>query len=638
MKKIYKTLIFAGLLSSFVSCDYLDIVPKETATEEDAFASEDAAERYLYSCYGYMPAHQNTHINCDFAGDEIVSCFPGEPIKLYFEGGYTSSNLGGVEAVYQNMYKGIRQCYLLKTNIDKVPGMAEGKKSDYINQVDFLIAYYHMNLMKNYGPIVLVKDLPDMGVSYEKMAARSPYDECVEWVAGEFERLSGVLPAHREGTEYGFATSVAAKALRSRLLLYAASPLFNGNSEYYSDFVNHDGTQLISQEFSADKYVRAADAALEAINFAESNGYNLYKLTGDDALISEAPYPTDKIQRQLRLVYTDKRGSTEVLWANTRNEEMYSLQNKSLPFRAFGGGYGPSLTMIERFYTENGLPINEDPDFYESSEWYGTDIMNDDTKGNGITLNLHFNREPRFYSWISFHNGFYECGAQGNYVADGKEGCPQASKDMSNKKKLRWLTQYKKNDNCGRWSRTNNYSPTGYLNKKGVHPAIQIRTGDGAPTQKYPIPIIRLGELYLNYAEACVGSRNQALIEKGMAKLNEIRERAGISPVLTSWAKAKHPLTSYSDPDRLMEIVKQERMIELYMEGHNFWDLRRWKMGEYLNKKQRGLNVDGTTDATFLQPVELGNVRRFATPMNYLMPIPVDEVSTNPQMVQNPKY
>lgn len=94
MKKIYNILlsfVFAGCLLG--SCDYLDIVPNETANEEDAFASEQAALNssvflfILYACY------QNSHTFIGYAGDEIVSCFNGEPIKLYFQGGYTSGNI-----------------------------------------------------------------------------------------------------------------------------------------------------------------------------------------------------------------------------------------------------------------------------------------------------------------------------------------------------------------------------------------------------------------------------------------------------------------------------------------------------------------------------------------------------------------
>lgn len=94
-------------------------------------------------------------------------------------------------------------------------------------------------------------------------------------------------------------------------------------------------------------------------------------------------------------------------------------------------------------------------------------------------------------------------------------------------------------------------------------------------------------------------------------------------------------------PDgRLMQIVRQERMIELYMETHNFWDLRRWKLGEkYFGVYPRGLNVEATKDEDFFKDTQMtSHIREFRTPANYLMPIPVDQVSNNPQMVQNPGY
>lgn len=643
MKKIYRLLLSSIFVCSFLTaCDYLDIVPNETATEKDAFASEQAALNYLYSCYSFMPGYQNSHTFIGYAGDEIVSCFNGEPIKLYFQGGYTSGNIGSVDATYSNMYKGIRQCYLLKKNIASVPGLSGEKMKDYADQADFLIAYYHSVLMQHYGPIILVKELPDMNTSYDKMAARSPYDECVDWVSEQFRLVSEQLPAERTGSSYGLAISVAAKALRARLLLYAASPLFNGNSEYYSDFVNTDGTLLMSQTYSKEKYMKAADVALEAINFAESNGYRLYRIEDDAIGKSTYPYPSDEIQRQLRLTYLDKNGTKEVLWANTRLEEMYSIQNKSIPFLSFGGGYGPSLTMVERFYTENGLPIDQDPK-YDYENRFQTTTLNDDTRGEGTTLKLNDKREPRFYSWISFHNGFYECQTE-RIAADGTAGTTYQKKmDRSGGKEKRWLTQYKKNDNSGKVNRGNNFSPTGYLNKKGVHPGAAARKSDATPSLRYPMPIIRLGELYLNYAEACIGSGEAGYVSEGMKKLDVIRERAGVDPVLTAWAKAKEPLVDYSSagPDgRLMKIVRQERMIELYMETHNFWDLRRWKLGgTYFNVSPRGLNVEATTDTEFFKDAKLTNhIREFRVPANYLMPIPVEQVSNNPQMVQNPGY
>ena len=78
-------------------------------------------------------------------------------------------------------------------------GLSDDKINDFANQADFLIAYYHSVLMQHYGPIILVKELPDMNTPYDKMAARSPYDECVDWVSEQFRIVSEKLPTERYG-------------------------------------------------------------------------------------------------------------------------------------------------------------------------------------------------------------------------------------------------------------------------------------------------------------------------------------------------------------------------------------------------------------------------------------------------------
>ena len=110
-----------------------------------------------------------------------------------------------------------------------------------------MIAYYHFLLVRNYGPVILVKEEPSLTTPADQYAARSPYDECVDYVCQKFDEAAAELPATRINENYGLATSVAAKALKARMLLYAASPLFNGNSEFYSNFVNKDGAALMPQ-------------------------------------------------------------------------------------------------------------------------------------------------------------------------------------------------------------------------------------------------------------------------------------------------------------------------------------------------------------------------------------------------------
>lgn len=650
MKKHTIYLFFLLLITGLnTSCNYLDIVPDETATEKDAFANPRAALRYLYSCYGYLPQSNMVQSCMDFTGDETISPFTESYVK-FMEGSYDASNT--VISYWNTLFQGIRQCYLLKMNIASVPQITQEDIDLYTAEADFLIAYYHLLLIKCYGPSVLVKELPALDTPAKNMLGRRPYDECIDWVANLLDDVARRLPATRSSSDYGRATSVIAKSLKARMLLYAASPLFNGNPDY-ADFKNPDGEQLMSVTYSEEKYKRAADATWEAIEAAHAAGHELYKST---AVSSGYPEPTDLTVRSLRLTFMDSENYKEVIFPETRKAGAYGIQRKSIPFFPKGSwnGIAPTLTMIDRFYTKNGLPIDEDPEFAIDSKLDVVTITDDATLEDGSyyaepgkqTLYMHLNREPRFYAWIAFENGYYECRTVEEKYAYHKFW--NAKRADGNK----WLTGFMATENCGvrgddgkiiAAGRSQNYSKTGYLNKKGVHPGMTASVGAGEPTVDYPWPVIRLAELYLNYAEACVGYGKEGYPEKGMEYLDKVRERAGLDPVLESWANAKHPLTSYSGecgPDgRVMKIVRQERMIELYQENHNFWDIRRWKMGDkYFNVKVKGLNIQAETMSDFAKVIEVQDKRTFDAPRQYLMPIPSGEVSKNPNMIQNPGY
>ena len=647
MKLINKYLILLCVFVCF-SCNYLDIVPDENPTEEDAFKNPQLTEHYLYSCYAYLPQCNISSGSLDqMTGDEVITAFEHETFGKFAQGNYTPSN--PYINYWHDLFKGIRQCYLLKENLGSVPGLSDELKAAYDAEADFLIAFYHFYLLRTYGPSILVKELPEVSSadSPETMLGRNTYDECVTWVAEQLKNVAGRLPMRRTGLDYGRATGVAAMAIRARLLLYAASPQFNGGEKFkslYSDFKNPDGTQLISTTYDPNKWVTAAQACKEAIDWARAPEANYDLYAADVNTLPNYPEPTDLTQRSLRFTFVDKDNTPEVIWAFCTKESSNSdLQGKTIPRLSTTayGGLAPTLRQIERFYTKNGLPLDVDPayDYVNRYDVATFPVEENDINGEGESLKLNMNREPRFYAWIAFHNGYYEVSGED----DRKEFSYAPIWKRGKDKKYKQLVQFMKTQNMGITNDNKYGTKTGYLNKKGVHPGSAARKSDNVPSLRYPLPIIRLGELYLDYAEACVGYGDASYVAEGMKKLNVIRERAGIDPVLTAWAKAKEPLTDYSSvgPDgRLMQIVRQERMIELYMETHNFWDLRRWKLGEkYFGVYPRGLNVEATKDEDFFKDTQMtSHIREFRTPANYLMPIPVDQVSNNPQMVQNPGY
>lgn len=633
MNAINKLLIFvcAILLSS---CNYLDIVPDEKGSEEDAFKDPSAAERYLYSCYSYIQNPRDGTNSMDlWTGDEVVTPWETGDFGKFIQGLYTPSK-PCISGVWNDMFSGIRQCYLLKANLGIVPNLPQDVHDTYMAEADFLIAYYHYNLIRAYGPSILIKELPDTDDNdIDNYLGRSPYDECVQWVAEQFFNVSGRLPAKWSGNaDYGRATSVIALSLRARMCLYAASPQFNGGEKFkeiYGKFKNIDGTQMISTTFDQKKWETAKKTCLEAIKAAESSeaGHVLYEAQVGG--LPQTPEPENLHQRSLRFTFIDKDNSKEVIWGWCQKEGSSSLvQKETLPRwnDLTWGGTAPTLNQIERFYTENGLPIDEDPSYQDQylNRFSVTKFAAGDPNGENETLVLNTKREPRFYAWVAFHNGYYEVLGTDNatktspYYPTFKRGL--------NKSKL--LTQFRFNDNCGRNDRGTG-SLSGYLNKKGANPGTTVEKT--VKLGEYPWPLIRLAELYLNYAEACVECNE---LDEAKIYLNKVRYRAGIPDVEVSWAKVPGATL---DQTKLRQIVRRERQIELYFENHSVWDLRRWGEAEVLGEKPRGLAINEKDLAKFGKAADVPVNRRFK-PANYLLPIYINDINENPNMVQNPGY
>ena len=598
--KLYQALLLIFLVAGISSCDYLDIVPDERPTEEDAFKDKNAAERYLYSCYAFMPKERE---GCYlYQGGDCLTDYD----RKFLEGTHTAANIGDF-AYWSRMYAGIRRCYTLINNVDAVPRMEEELKIIYKAEANFLIAYYHFMLLRAYGPIIIMDH--EVSVSSTEKLKRSPFDVCVKWIADKYdEACNNGLLAVQSSSYYGRATQLAAKALKARLYLYAASPLFNGNSFYANSSLYDPETNepLMPLDYNPSKWNTALTACQEALTLANEQKYTQFQIANESEIPEEC-WPKDLIQYALKMQIMDKK-NMEVIWADTRTEGVYGPQNQSAPRDPVNGGnswngVGPTLDFVKVFYSENGLPIDEDPKYYTPGDYFKIGQYEGRT-----TCNLNLKREPRFYSWVSFHNGYFEMQREGY-----NEG--------------RIVTMFRKSDNHGKQNRSTDFSLSGYLVKKWCTPTYDTRNG----FQNYPWPVIRLGELYLNLAEAAAEAG-----ELNIAKtaLNKIREHAGIPTVEKSW-EGIATLTK----DKLIEIIRQERIIELSFEGHYRWDMARWKELEHvLDHNPSALNTGGVSDEDFFRPVVLDRAWKFTSPTHYLLPIADSELNKNTLIVQNPGY
>lgn len=645
---IMKTLInrYLFLINLFVSislfsgCDFLDIVPDERANEEDVYKDVNAARGFLYSCYSYMPVTNSMENSMDFlTGDEVVTCFDTNPFSDIPRGNYSAANLK--ISYWSDLYNGIRQSYILMKNIDRVPNI-EPYKDEMVAELNFLIGYYHMLLFRCYGPVIIVDHEVDINISPEKYASRSTLAQTVQFICDRFDDAiqSQGLPETREGVDMGRATKVIARALKAYTLMYYASPLFNGNTELANKLKNIDGSDLLDANYDPERWNRARDAYEQAVSAAEAAGHVLFDEI--NPMLMTNPFPENSTLRHLRAnLCTKIKYNKEELWARFGDEGIYGMQKNSMPFilKQNYNNISPTMNMIRRFYTKNGLPYKVDPETKNSDEFGIVTLDNENSKvvfadgteavialeGRQTSL-LNLNREPRYYAWISFQNGFYEVkNASYNGGYDNNSGNingPMKDKVI--------VTDFLKNGNCGRDTRNRNYSPSGFLNKKGVHPDNECSKNNIA-YKPYPWPLLRLADLYLGYAECCAESGDDVTAK---IYLNKVRKRAGIPDVDTSW-KLVGKIPKGKD---LVDIIRQERQIEFYLENQNFWDMRRWKLADkYFNHKHTGMNIDAQSMEEFSKETEIPFLRSFED-ANWLYPIPQKDINCNHNLAQNPGY
>jgi hypothetical protein len=618
MKKIFFYLALIGILCS---CSYLDVVPDDAPKLENAFKNENTAEGFVFSCYSYIPQYNNARTNFSWlmSNETVASYHWGTQYFSFLQiqqGLFNAST--PVLDIWGNCYSGIRQCHLFLQNIDKVKPLTisqaeyDTKKQQWLGEINFLLAYYHYILLQNYGPIVIVdKYIPGDAPAEDFFNVRRPYDECVDYISAKFDLAITNLPPNVPSSEFGKPTKSIAQALKSRMYIFAASPLFNGNSEFYSNFKNKDGQILISQSFNKEKWKKAMDETQKAIEMFEGQGGKLYTYTK-----TTVTDPFEQAMLNTRWQMVDPWNS-ELIWGYSGIKETAgaaaSFQTLAMP-RGWktgtpNGGIGATLSAVELFYTKNGLPADKDPTF----DWANRFTI----AAGDQTIKLNRNREPRFYAYIGFDKGDYELGTLGskkqlllkagelNGLPVNASGIPQLNND---------------------------HLYSGYAIKKGIHPNSNV-TSTVFSVAAYPYPIIRLAELYLNYAEACA-EYTGSLDANGTKYVDVVRKRAGI-PTLSA---ANGTLSG----NALIEALHREKMIEFMFEGHSLYDLKRWKKAETYyapdRNGMRGLYSQGKTNADFYKDYTLIGRPFIFERKFHLFPISQSYININHNLVQNPGW
>ena len=601
----------------------MDVVPDNVATIDNAFTMRTQAQKFLFTCYSYMPKDGDLADNPALVGGD-------EMWEIDTRGAYfnIAKGLQNVVSPYGDrwtaLYRGIRDCNIFLENIDKVPDMEETEKRRWIAEVKFLKAYYHFYLVRMYGPIPIVKENLPINADVEAVkVTRDPVDSCFSYIAQLINEATESLPETiiDPTNEAGRITLPIALSFKAKVLVYAASPLFNGNTDQVA-LKNPDGTALFNPTSEKEKWNAAVSACKAAIDLCHRMGLKLYSYNPDFQQYAL----TDTIVTQLSIRNSvAEKWNSEIIWANTQTNTTALQQLMATwwdPLYLDGtvtrGELSPPLKIAELFYSQHGVPINEDKDWDYNGRYKLRTATDDDKlyiRKDYTSAYFNFDREPRYYADLGFDGGIYY--GQGKY-------------DDSKSSELFYLeAKFKQRNGFGKF---NFLTVTGYYVKKLIHYQNVIGTGNNYSVTTYPWPLMRLSDLYLLYAEALNESAGPS--EEAYDYLNLVRERAGLQSVQDSWSNYSINPSKYTTQEGLRAIIHQERLIELAFEANRFWDLRRWKeAANELNKPITSWDLSQETAEAYYRPVVVFSPT-FGT-KNYFWPIKDSNITANRNIVQN---
>jgi hypothetical protein len=358
-RNIYLSVLAAALMCLAGCEDDFETVPLEQNTIDFVFSRTDslgeAAKLYLNSVYSQMQSGHN-RVGGDYldaaTDDAISSSIDNAPdVERLINGAYTASNAIGSEMRWEALYAGIRTASTFVTHIGRVPLKAKAPNGISMNAVwrseaRFIRALHYFDLVKRYGGVPLMGDhVRQLGEDVE--LPRNTFEECINYIVGECDAIKDSLrvnPVADPEINGHVVTRAAALALKARVLLYAASPLFNGENidpgNPLTGYTNYD----------AARWQRAAQAAQDVI------ALNTFSLLG-----------------KFNEVFTAE-GNAEVIFFRSNGENTnVESDNGPVGFSGVNLGRGrlsPTQNLVDAFPMKNGLPIADAASGYNPADPY----------------------------------------------------------------------------------------------------------------------------------------------------------------------------------------------------------------------------------------------------------------------------
>lgn len=605
----YSSLIIATIVSIMSCSKILDKSPQDKFSDVVVFSDINLADRYLLDTYnqsligavGYISFASLTDESHDTHGFRTANYLLGNisPSSVLPFGRWSFNYV-----TWDGMYKNIQRLNVFLANIDRVSeaypeaeqaGVKE-RSERMKGEATFLRAFCYLQLTRNWGGAILATEPFEVGGNLLD-TKRATFAESVDFIVSECDKASSLLGVKSE-TEMGRATKEAAMALKSRILLFAASDLTaDGNAA--NDLVGYS---------SADRtalWTAAKNAAKAVIDLGT------YKLADFGA-----PDQSSVSQKYFEFFKAKDLSNDEVIWGKLFRKDggprnQLNLVNGSNGFVMYGCN-APTGNLVDAFQMADGS---------EFSDHYQVDANGyyQNVSGKYTSANMYYNREPRFYAEIVYDSAVWQkrfadlagrdpLGIYDRRTRIVKQGGQEVSKIFGIDTR-----QGPIDGDDGTY--------TGYIFKKYLDDQVY---GTETTDNENAWFEFRYAEILMNYAEACL-----ELGEIGEATdyINMIRNRSGLPDFV-------------GDP---MKALRYERRIEFIYEDIRWYDMRRWKILDETLANVYGVdinevtNLDNNTVTTTWQKIpvmERGPVNEKL----YWIPISIDEMNRAPSLQQNPGY
>lgn len=580
--KNLKYLILALFLVSSGCEEFLEKEPIDIISDASLWEDRNLIDAYVADLYyrtDFIEIRGNYNEQTSFA---MIASMGGEgrSFGAHHQSYIASTNVITAAGVVNELdywkYNIIRDINIMIENLETSP-LDQDFKDQRVAEARFLRAYIYFQMVIRYGGVPILTRVQQLDDPQEMIyVPRNSEKEVYDFILSETNSLTQILPSSYADADKGRPTKWAAYALQSRAALYAASIAKYGQ-------VQLNGL-LGFPAADVDHYAQISYDASTAIM---GNGIH--------ALYEKF---TDPVKNYQNLFLDETSDNKEVIMAEVYDyskNRAHAYTLRAMP-HDFNGTWASMLYLydfVERFEFADGSPgTSITRAQLTAQEWSPDEIFG--------------NRDPRFRASVFYPESPWQGGKtlfHSRTIRDGKTYTDGIAEDgwpymaiLRNTQRTGLMVRKRTNENMK------------------TEPVINDQTD---------YIIFRMGEIYLNYAEAAY---YLDLTDEALTTLNRLRQRAGM-PAKTEITEA---------------IIQNERMVELTWENHSYWDLRRWRIAKQVldGVRMKGLQYtyNYNTKKYKIALINAEGVPRVFQDRNYYLPLGTDRVAENPNFVENPDY